>query len=253
MPNVSLWNNDRKLFVFWTWDKIIREWAGELGNEANLSEVYSSLSRNQDESWVERLNTLYLVKRANSNECSSESPKLHVTKISSLLRFHQNLLTSHQEKCDSNHQQPRLNSVFVLSYLSYCELLLCAKIEILMHADACIGASIQRSSSRDRGIWQTAIWRWENHNSNAVRKLQAACVRAAGFLSALIPGFFRVSASPVCVSWKMSVLHWMRKFVYKPSCNCHRLIMLFAMGRDWNNFICSAQVSALSDDFLASM
>lgn len=86
---------------------------------------------------------MYLVKRVNSSEYSSESPNLHITKISSLLRFRQNLFTSHEEKCNSNHQQPRLNSVLVLSYLSHCELLLCAKIEILMHADACIGASIQ--------------------------------------------------------------------------------------------------------------
>lgn len=95
-------------------------------------------------------------KKANSNQCLSESPKLHVTKNFTTFSSHQSLLNSHQEKCDSHHQ-PLLNSGFVLSYLSFYELVLSAKIEILMHAGACIGSSIQRSSSRDRGNWQTAI------------------------------------------------------------------------------------------------
>lgn len=91
-------------------------------------------------------------KGANSSQCLSESPNLHMTKNLTSFRSHQNLFSFNRKKYDSDHQQPLLNSGFVLSYLSFYELAFCAKIEILIHADACIGSSIQRSSSRDNQL-----------------------------------------------------------------------------------------------------
>lgn len=151
-------NNGRQLFVCEL--EIKPQGRGQGGGECSksLENIFFSSKKTR---WVLSRYLISHIKKkkkgANSNQCSSESPKLHMTKNFPPFRYHQNLLTSHQEKCDSDHQQPLLNSGFVLSYLSFYELVLGAKIEILMHADACIGSSIQRSRSRDRRNWQAAI------------------------------------------------------------------------------------------------